>query len=682
MRLRITARGLALRASVLGLVLALGGGALPVFAAEAAAAPAISTGVPDQPKDLGLEGYGPGVDNALPCATGEGRPVVATRTPRLRARLSAPGDGVIASGFRVFTGTVDDHTWNNEDIHADFVSHGSFAEVTVPDGWLVEAGVYSWQVWAGGDDPAVRSYSELCEFEVDTTAPPAPTVSSTDYPAGVVAGSPGRTGVFTISSGGSADVVRYGWSLNRDNGFEHRVGTGGTTTILVTPDYQMTNTLYVTAFDRAGNQARTTYSFIVDGPTAPTGVWELDEADGTTAADSSGGDRPLALSGGALFGAGHSGNALVTDGAGSFGATTTAVVDPAKAFSIAAWVRLDAIPVGSRTAVSQDGAGGSAFALRYDADANRWAMTAQGAAGSVSAHSSAAPEVDDWTHLTGTYEPDSRELSLYVNGRLEGGVEVDLSTGTPGPLVVGAGQENGARVEHFAGSIDQVAVWDRLISPAEVAAPATTPALLARYALDEQTGTTAGDKVSGQEGALSGDVTWANGSAHFGPSTGRIALPRPAGLHTDRSYSVSAWVRNDGFGGADHTAVSADDPQTSRFALGYRADPNKWTFTVSTPTGPREATAATRSSAAKWVLLTGVYDATRGSAALYVNATLDAEITGVTGVGGADGLVIGHGTASGAPVDFWNGDVDDVTVHSGVLTSAAVALTYNSTRHS
>ena len=92
------------------------------------------------------------------------------------------------------------------------------------------------------------------------------------------------------------------------------------------------------------------------GPSAGrSGHWTFDEGSGTTAADSSGGGHPLALSGGAGWGPGLVGpGSLSLSGAGQYAQSAGPVIDTTQSFSVSAWVNL-AGTNGFQTFVSQDG---------------------------------------------------------------------------------------------------------------------------------------------------------------------------------------------------------------------------------------------------------------------------------------------------------------------------------------
>ena len=200
--------------------------------------------------------------------------------------------------------------------------------------------------------------------------------------------------------------------------------TDGSVTVPITPTLVGTNVLHVRAFDRANNPSATnaTYTFHVASKAPPKAVWSFNETSGTVAADSSGGNRPLTLSGAASFASGYDGNALALNG--GFAASGSTVVDTSRAFSVSAWARLDS-KAGYATLVSGDGNRISSFYLQYAVDADRWAITTPSSDDDspqsyARVLSAAAPQLGVWTHLLATYEPNSKALTLYVDGKAQG----------------------------------------------------------------------------------------------------------------------------------------------------------------------------------------------------------------------------------------------------------------------
>ncbi|WP_170211762.1 LamG-like jellyroll fold domain-containing protein [Saccharothrix australiensis] len=676
---------------------------------------------PNPPSDLGMEGWGPNPWDALPCRLGPDRAVVGTRTPTLRARLSDPDqDAVLKAGFRVFVGPHDNYTWNEKEVHVPDIQSGNFAQTTVPTDWITSDGVHSWHLWS--NDHEFESWSPYCEFEVDTVKPNTPAVSSIDFPDVGIGDAVGRTGTFTFRTNGNTgmngkmDVRKYGWSLNNDTATTHTVdvpsGGDGTVTVSITPTKAGTNVLYVTAFDHAGNRAaaNAVYTFRVGEPAVPKASWSFNESSGSSAGDDSGGNRPLTLQGQASFAPGYEGNALTLDGTSGHATSPWSLLDTSRAFSVSAWAKVDRLD-GYYTVASQDGAVASPFYLQYSRDVDRWTVSwtdsDTAAPGLTRVASAARPQIGVWTHLVGSYEPDSGLVSLYVDGKLEGTGTARMWTAI-GSLVIGASKWDSRRADHFPGAVDAVRVWDRVLSAAEVAAQANVAVLRARMALDEQAGTTTLEQVSGQQASLSAGVTWAGTPVdpddpnqvlkgedkwlNFGASGPReVTAPRPAILRTDRSYSVSAWVRLENVDAEAGAAVSLGDTHYTPFQLQYRPENKQWAFLINhyADRGSWHVALSDKpAQAGKWVHLVGIYDATSGRIALYVDGVrqtfnfLNAPGGGgVSSWNGTGPLWLGRGVWGGKKSDPWRGDVDDARVYSGVLTTDQVRGLRESTPH-
>jgi hypothetical protein len=207
------------------------------------------------------------------------------------------------------------------------------------------------------------------------------------------------------------------------------------------------------------------------GQQAPVGVWRMDEGSGTVAADSSGAGHDLALVGGPAWvaaRAGSTGSALQFDGRSSYAQTDLAggpVADTAGNFSVSAWVKLDSI--GSfATAVSQDGRGTSAFFLQYSKADDRLAFSTEHGR----ALSDVAPVTGRWYQLTGVHNANTGHYTLYVDGAVQAKT-FDQSPGvaSTGPLAVGRAQANGGNADFWPGAIDSVQVFNRALSPTDVA---------------------------------------------------------------------------------------------------------------------------------------------------------------------------------------------------------------------
>ncbi|MCS7304663.1 MAG: PEP-CTERM sorting domain-containing protein [Thermoguttaceae bacterium] len=110
--------------------------------------------------------------------------------------------------------------------------------------------------------------------------------------------------------------------------------------------------------------------------------------------------------------------------------------------------------------------------LFYASNTNRWEFwTGQGAGLTYDALYGPTLTLDRWTHVVGTYDAATKLKQLFINGQLfaqkSNAVYVPL-TGVQNSLFIGAGS-NAGDAFRFNGKIDEVAIYSRAISRAEVA---------------------------------------------------------------------------------------------------------------------------------------------------------------------------------------------------------------------
>lgn len=74
------------------------------------------------------------------------------------------------AGFHLASGPHGNTTAIGEDMVVDDPSSDSFAEVTVPQGWITGDGVHTWNLWSS--DYELQSGSPSCEFEPDRASQP------------------------------------------------------------------------------------------------------------------------------------------------------------------------------------------------------------------------------------------------------------------------------------------------------------------------------------------------------------------------------------------------------------------------------------------------------------------------------------------------------------------------------
>ncbi len=202
------------------------------------------------------------------------------------------------------------------------------------------------------------------------------------------------------------------------------------------------------------------------------------------------------------------------------------------------------------------------------------------------------------------------------------------------------------------------------------------------WKFDEGSGTTASDSSgSGYTGTLQSGATWSNGQvgSHAlrvtGANNSYVDISQ-AVVNTAASFSVAAWVKVTAVTGAYQTFVSLDGSQVSAFFLQLRGDTGLFAFTRlssdSTSASTSVAAASVPPLVDVWYHLAGVYDSSAQTISLYVNGSLQQTTSYTTGWQGNGHTGIGRGQYGGNPVDFVNGQIDDVRFYNVAQSSKAI----------
>ena len=148
----------------------------------------------------------------------------------------------------------------------------------------------------------------------------------------------------------------------------------------------------------------------------------------------------------------------------------SASLDFTTGMTIEAWVYPTALS-GWRTVALKETAGGLVYALYAHDNAPRPAAYIRVGGVEVAVAGGSPLALNTWTHLTTTY--DGSTLRLYVNGVETG------SRSTGGPIQVSTGRlrigGNAVWSEWFAGRIDEVRLYNRALSAAEIQVDMATP---------------------------------------------------------------------------------------------------------------------------------------------------------------------------------------------------------------
>jgi len=428
----------------------------------------------------------------------------------------------------------------------------------------------------------------------------------------------------------------------------------------------------------------------LQGKAPSQGTWKFDEGTGTTVADASGGSRPLALVNATWVDA-RLNKAVQFNGTTTVGSTTAPVVDTTGTFTVASWVRLDAL-TGSRTFVNQDGANVSGFWLQFSQSlGNKFTFAMQASDATTGAMfratSTTTPVAGQWYHVVAVRDKAAGTMKMFVNGLLEATTSYTGGWAANGPLNVGRGKSGPAN-EWFQGALDDLQIVPNALNPTEVSAlyaQGRAP-LRGKWRFEETAGAVASDGSGLGKTLTVANPTWVtggrvgralqlNGTSSAATSTGPV-------LDTAGSFSVSTWVRLSALTGW-RTAVSQDGVNISGFWLQFgQSLGNKFSFTMNgsdaTNVAAIRALSTTVAAANTWYHLVAVRDKQAGTMKLYVNGVLEGTAAHTGGWASTGNLAVGRARWAAANNDWFSGIVDETQVFAGALTAAEVTALFTS----
>jgi len=226
-----------------------------------------------------------------------------------------------------------------------------------------------------------------------------------------------------------------------------------------------------TTYDAAGR--RKTESTSAVGLVASYG---FDAGSGTTVADDSGTGNNGTISGATWTPNGKNGGALDFDGTNDSVSIpgTTSTLAMTTGMTLSAWVKPRDIAGLNQQIIGRDSLslGGSAWSLNADSASQKPGFTvfaqnpSTGTTTSGTASGTAALTNGDWAHLTGVWTGSI--MSLYVNGTLVGFGSVSGNVVNTGEAIKIGGTSVGGVAKYFDGLIDDVRIYNRALSSAEI----------------------------------------------------------------------------------------------------------------------------------------------------------------------------------------------------------------------
>jgi hypothetical protein len=455
-------------------------------------------------------------------------------------------------------------------------SKAASGNIAVTNGALRIGGNNIWGEWFNGSIDEMRIYNRAlsaAEIQADMNAPLAPNTPPDTVPPSVAVTAPAANAtVFSTvpvkaTAADNIGVADVQFLLDGAN-----LGAPAT----ISP-YEITwntasavngaHTLTARARDVNGNVATSTAIAVQVSNTAPPGpsglvaAYSFSEGSGTMVDDASGKGHVGTISGATWQAVGRYGAALSFDGVNDKVTVADSVsLDLTTGMTLEAWVKPVAGSLGGwRTIALKEGAGGLAYSVYANQSVQQPGVEITAGTKYVSS-GTATLSTTAWTHVAATY--DAAMLRFYVNGAQASSTAASGNvTVTDGVLSIGGNTLWG---EWFGGSIDEIRVYNRALTAAEIQAdmntaiaPDTIPPSVA------VTAPAAGSKVNGivsltaaanDNIGIAGVTFYVNGSLIGSEdpsapySVAWDTTPLPPG-----SYTVTAATRD----GGGNTATSA-----------------------------------------------------------------------------------------------------------------------------
>ena len=392
--------------------------------------------------------------------------------------------------------------------------------------------------------------------------------------------------------------------------------------------------------------------------------WKLDEASGTTAADSSLAGNDATLTGSQGWTTGFDGGGHDFDGSGGDNYLSAPTSDSLEdvvlgSYTTMAFFRAESATGQQAILTKDDGDFGLDYAstgmFRVDhtlSDDTVVALT-----------SSNSYPIGTFVHVAQVVDMDAGTLTLYINGVADG--STSFTPGMAGKVLsrswrIGARHPTGLQAD---GVVDDVRIYNRALSAEEMEQFATY-GLIAHWTFDEGTGTTIAD-ASGSGNAVSfaaGTPTWTTGIRD-----GAIEFDGSADVDTDTNFSppatgtIALWWYANATPTSTERVLGSGDSWELRYTSSERLsfDFGSGIVYYGSETYPP----------AKWYHLVFMYNSDDDTYSLYVNGQLTT--SGSRTITAPSGGILSFGSRTGYSPSF-NGRLDDVRVYNYELSTAEV----------
>jgi parallel beta-helix repeat protein len=288
---------------------------------------------------------------------------------------------------------------------------------------------------------------------------------------------------------------------------------------------------------------------------------------------------------------------------------------------------------------------------------------------------SANIQINNWYHVAAVYDRANRNVSFYVNGTPKGGGYFPYNGQTQnGADIVRIGAQSGGSFDPFNGTIDEVRIWNRSLTQAEIQAemnssmPTSRP--IASWRFDEGSGNRANDTH-----------IWVNGTygsaLSFDGVNDYALIPDSNSLDVS-NITIAAWIYPYTWGGisGDYGRI-LDKSNAYLFFLAKDSNNNRLSFYYRNTTGSSYQSYSTGGSIQlnQWQFVSVTYDGQYVK--FYVNGNPAGQAT-VTAKGPiiqtSNSLYVGN--RAGLDRQF-NGIIDELRIWNRILSQSEILAEMN-----
>jgi hypothetical protein len=396
-------------------------------------------------------------------------------------------------------------------------------------------------------------------------------------------------------------------------------------------------------------------------PNGPVSWWK-----GENNANDSIGENNGALQGAVTYSTGQTGQAFSLSSTTNDGVTfpSSADLNPTEAITMSAWIKPTATSnpwpyiIGKRT-----GSGAIQYSITIS-DRNTFTCDITGAG--VNAEGGIVP-LNQWSQVACTYDRNS--LRLYVNGEQVASKTGNAAIATSSePLTIG--MLNGVNTRNFDGLIDEVKIYNRALSAAEVA---SSYGVVSWWRGDGNALDSVGDNHAVLIGSPGFEIGAVGQSFFFDGASQYAQVAAPSDLPVGAApRSLSLWFKT--------PRNLATNTESALFQYGSASNGNMFGLITSANAPGRlyfyghsaDLSGTTVILPDTWYHAAVSYDGT--TARLYLNGQLENSASlALNTVLDGNGLTIGYR----GPGSMWQGEIDEVKMFNRALTGDEILWIYD-----